>query len=80
MEKNSLSPMSPLRVREIPCSRTAPPIMKSDGKLVDTSNRHPASRQLKMETDKDLISDCGNPAFVLGGWVPEIDPETGLPN
>ena len=46
----------------------------SDGKQVDTSSRHPASRQLKMETDADLISDYRNPAFVLGGWTLEIDP------
>jgi pectinesterase len=45
-----------------------------DGSPVDESNRHPASRQLKMETDAKTIADYRNPAYVLGGWNPKMAP------
>jgi len=43
----------------------------SDGKPVDTSKRHPASRQLTLEKDAALIEQYSRPDFVLGGWKPE---------
>ena len=46
----------------------------SDGKPVDVSQRHPASRQLTMKHDSAIISDYQNPAFVLGGWTPQMTP------
>ena len=46
----------------------------SDGKPVDTGQRHPASRQLNMENDSMVIADYSNPAFVLGGWRPKMAP------
>ncbi len=45
----------------------------SDGKPVDVSRRHPASRQLTMEKDAATIADYRNPAYVLGGWTPGLD-------
>ena len=45
----------------------------SDGMPVNTSKRHPASKQLTIENDADVISDYRNPVFVLGGWIPETD-------
>lgn len=44
-----------------------------DSKPIDTSKRHPASRQLTMENDSDLISNYKNPAFVLEGWTPNLN-------
>jgi pectin methylesterase-like acyl-CoA thioesterase len=48
-----------------------------DGKPVDTSRRHPISRQLKEPEDKETIENYRNPTWVLGGnWifkVPAID-------
>ena len=41
-----------------------------DGKPIDTSQRHPASRQLTAPADSELIANYSNPAFVLGGWNP----------
>jgi len=41
---------------------------------VDVSRRHPASRQLAMETDAAAIADYRNPAYVLGGWFPKMAP------
>jgi pectinesterase len=45
----------------------------SDGKPVDTSRRHPASRQLTLEEDAEIIANYSNLAYVLGGWNPEVD-------
>ena len=45
----------------------------SDEKPVDISRRHPASRQLTMEKDAEIISNYRNPAYVLGGWTPEVE-------
>jgi len=45
-----------------------------DGTPVDVSGRHPASRQLTMGKDADAIENYRNPAYVLGGWVPEMAP------
>jgi pectinesterase len=46
----------------------------SDGKPVDVSMRHPASRQLTLEKDAELIANYRNPAYVLGGWTPKMTP------
>jgi pectin methylesterase-like acyl-CoA thioesterase len=46
----------------------------SDGKPVDVSRRHPASRQLSLEKDADVIANYRDPAYVLGGWVPQMAP------
>jgi len=43
----------------------------SDGKPIDVSQRHLASRQLTMVNDSLIIANYRNPAFVLGGWNPE---------
>ncbi len=43
----------------------------SDGQPADISKRSPYSRQLKAERDEALISAYSNPAFVLGGWLPQ---------
>ncbi len=40
---------------------------------VDTAKRHPASQQLTIEKDAGIIANYRNPAYVLGGWTPEID-------
>lgn len=40
------------------------------GKPVDISNRHPASRQLTMSKDAELIKAYNTPSFVLNGWNP----------
>jgi pectin methylesterase-like acyl-CoA thioesterase len=45
-----------------------------DGKAVDTGRRHPASRQLTMEKDAEIIANYKKPAYVLGGWSPEMAP------
>jgi pectinesterase len=41
-----------------------------EGKPMDVSKRHPASRQLTMEKDAEAIANYSKPAFVLGGWDP----------
>ncbi len=46
----------------------------SDGKPVDTSQRHPVSRQLTMEKDAETIARYSDPAYVLGGWKPALSP------
>jgi pectinesterase len=46
----------------------------SDGKPVDVSRRHPVSRQLTMEKDSGTIALYENPAYVLGGWTPVVNP------
>lgn len=45
-----------------------------DGKAVDTSRRHPASRQLDRVKDAALIARYRDPAFVLKGWRPALAP------
>jgi pectin methylesterase-like acyl-CoA thioesterase len=46
----------------------------ADGKPVDASRRHPASRQLDPGRDAGLIARYRDPAFVLGGWQPALAP------
>jgi pectin methylesterase-like acyl-CoA thioesterase len=43
-----------------------------DGKAIDVSRRHPASRQLDKEKDAKIIANYRNPAYVLGGWTPRL--------
>ena len=43
-----------------------------DGSAVDVSKRAPQSRQLDKKSDAKLISDYSSPAFVLGGWSPQL--------
>lgn len=45
------------------------------GKPIDTSKRHPVSRQLSLEKDAALIEQYSRPEFVLAGWKP-IPPPT----
>jgi pectin methylesterase-like acyl-CoA thioesterase len=42
----------------------------ADGTPVNASQRYPASRQLTMERDAEIIRNYSNPAWVLGGWAP----------
>jgi pectinesterase len=42
----------------------------NDGKPIDASRRHPASRQLTLPKDAEIIANYRNPAYVLGGWNP----------
>jgi len=44
------------------------------GRPADVSRRHPASRQLDRELDAAVIAEYRDPAFVLGGWKPEMAP------
>ena len=44
-----------------------------DGRPIDTSQRHPVSRQLSMPQDAQTIASYSDPAFVLGGWTPVVD-------
>ncbi|MGA2070068.1 MAG: pectinesterase family protein [Sedimentisphaerales bacterium] len=46
----------------------------SDGKPVDVSRRHPASRQLTKDKDAEIIANYSNPSYVLGGWSPSMAP------
>ena len=46
----------------------------NDGKPVDVSQRHPASRQLTQEKDTEIIANYSNPTYVLGGWTPSMAP------
>jgi pectinesterase len=46
----------------------------NEGKPADVSLRHPASRQLTMERDAEIIANYKNPAYVLGGWNPTMAP------
>jgi hypothetical protein len=46
----------------------------SDGKAVDVSQRHAASRQLAMGRDAEIIASYKDPAYVLGGWTPKMAP------
>ena len=46
----------------------------AEGRPVDVSRRHPASRQLTLPGDKEWIEKYRNPEWVLG-WNPEGKPE-----
>jgi hypothetical protein len=46
-----------------------------DGTPVDTKKRHPASRRLTMEKDAAIISQYSDPARVLDGWTPKMEPD-----
>ena len=46
----------------------------SDGKPVNINQRHPASRQLTIENDSDIISNYSKPAYVLEDWTPNMAP------
>jgi pectinesterase len=46
----------------------------SDGKPVDVSQRHPASRQLTMENDSAIIANYTKPDYILGDWTPTMAP------
>lgn len=48
--------------------------MDLEGRPVDVSKRHPVSKQLTMEKDAETIANYRDPAFVLGGWVPVVEP------
>ena len=41
-----------------------------EGKPLDVSQRHAASRQLTTEKDAETIANYSKPSFVLGGWDP----------
>jgi pectinesterase len=45
-----------------------------DGHPIDTTQRHAVSKQLTMPQDARTIADYSNPAFVLGGWTPVVEP------
>jgi pectinesterase len=53
--------------------------MDLEGKPVDVSKRHPASRQLTKEKDAKVIEDYSRPEFVLKGWTPVLDSASALP-
>ena len=44
------------------------------GRPADVSARHPASRQLDRQRDASAIAQYRDPAFVLAGWTPEMEP------
>lgn len=44
-----------------------------DGHRIDTTERHPASKQLTMPQDAETIANYSTPAFVLGGWTPVVE-------
>ncbi len=44
-----------------------------DGRPVDVSRRHPASRQLSIEKDAEVIARYSDPTYVLG-WTPAMAP------
>lgn len=46
----------------------------ASGKPDDVSKRHPASRQLTMKDDAEIIKKYMNPVNVLGGWNPSLAP------
>lgn len=46
----------------------------SDGKPVDVSQRHPASRQLTMENNSEIIANYSKPSYILGGWTTTMVP------
>ena len=43
------------------------------GRPVDTTQRHPVSRQLTTPEDAQTIAGYSDPAFVLGGWRRVVD-------
>ncbi|HXE06791.1 MAG TPA: pectinesterase family protein [Acidobacteriaceae bacterium] len=43
-----------------------------NGDPIDISQRHPDSKQLTQPVDAKTIADYSNPAFVLGGWNPDV--------
>lgn len=49
----------------------------SDGTPVDVSGRSAVSRQLTMPEDAAIIADYSDPAYVLGGWKPDITTADG---
>ena len=44
------------------------------GRPADVSARHRASRQLDRTRDAEIIAQYRDPAFALGGWMPEMAP------
>jgi hypothetical protein len=44
-----------------------------DDHPIDTTQRHPVSKQLTRSQDAQTIANYSNPAFVLGGWTPVVD-------
>jgi hypothetical protein len=40
----------------------------------DTGQRYPVSKQITQPKDAQTIADYSNPAFVLGGWTPVVEP------
>ncbi|MGV3704077.1 MAG: pectinesterase family protein [Arcticibacter sp.] len=44
-----------------------------DGKPIDSSRRHAASRQLDPEKDKELLKNYRTPSYILEGWTPVIE-------
>ena len=45
-----------------------------DGHPIDTTQRHAVSKQLTQPQDAQTIANYSNPAFVLGGWTPVVEP------
>jgi pectin methylesterase-like acyl-CoA thioesterase len=45
-----------------------------DGHPIDTTQRHPVSKQLTQPQDAQTIANYSNPTFVLGGWTPAVEP------
>ena len=43
-----------------------------DGNPIDTTQRHPVSKQLTKPQDAQTIANYSDPAFVLGGWSPVV--------
>ena len=43
-----------------------------DGEPIDTTKRHPVSKQLTATNDAQTIANYSNPAFILDGWVPVL--------
>jgi hypothetical protein len=43
-----------------------------NGRPIDVSQRHPASRQLSKPRDAKTIAEYSDPSFVLGGWTPVV--------
>jgi pectinesterase len=44
-----------------------------NGTPIDTAQRNPASKQLKMPQDAETIVHYSDPAWVLGGWMPQAN-------
>jgi hypothetical protein len=43
-----------------------------DGQPIDTTQRHPVSKQLTAANDAQTIANYSNPTFILDGWVPVL--------